>query len=484
MIERVILFVVFLVIYYVSKLFGYTALSKSGSYDKPEGPILPITVDDLPFHRIVEAPKPIYNRHHGQRKLFLAELELLNIANNNNNDKPKLFVYVGAAPCMHLGLLMDLFPDTKFLLIDPNEFWITHNGQIHYEDTSGRFIYLKSNIGVSYDPIVKRTVVGPDAQVYTKGQSPDIDPDDIIKYISMSDSQVFIYEDYCTVDLSAALSTDLFYTIFMSDIRTNSTDNEPAEIDILWNDSQFFNWICHMKPDIGSHKNRLPYLGTKISEPKDYMITDFEESKRLGLDFLSMIDKTFTYFDGLAYLQAWVSSGSTETRLIFTKHGHDMTHGHVIGSNDINKFGIPGNYVDIPEGYVPKKEEPFMLPDIPYLFRKYDTIEYDQKLLYHNRVNKGLGHFSNVWSNIVKPVDDCYDCSLEFDIWDHYNKDHPSNKVDITKMMLTLHEHLGSKYSKSNDSHSLAELHKKITKVYRYPGSTNPEIVKAKLNHK
>jgi len=480
MIDKLIMFVVLLIIYYVGKIFGYTPMEslKSGSHDDPT---LPLTVENLPFHRIVEAPKPTHNRHHGQRKLFLAELELLNLTNNDG--KPRLFVYAGAAPCMHLGLLMDLFPDVKFLLIDPNEFWITHNDKIHYEDTSGRFIYLKSNSVETYDPNVKRSIVGPDSQIYTKGQSPDISINDIIKYVHMSDAQVFIYEDYCTVDLAGAISNDLFYTIFMSDIRTNSTDGEPAEVDILWNDSQFFNWVCHMKPDIGSHKNRLPYLGTKAGEPKDYMIADFEESKRLGIDFLHTDPNDgFTYFDGLAYLQAWMSSGSTETRLIFTKHDneklHDTTYNNVIGSSYINKYGVPGNYIDIPEGYTPKKTDPFTLPGIPYLFRKYDIIEYEQKLLYHNRVNKGLGHFDK------GPVDDCYDCALEMSIWEQYNKGHPKNKIGVEETMLTLHDHLGSKYSKSNDSHSLAELHKKTTKVYRYPGSTNPEIVKAKLNHK
>lgn len=67
--------------------------------------------------------KPICNRltstiHWGQRKLLFSELEfLMNYSTGN-----ELIVYAGAAPGNHISILVEMFPNHDYILIDPREF--------------------------------------------------------------------------------------------------------------------------------------------------------------------------------------------------------------------------------------------------------------------------------------------------------------------------------------------------------------------------
>jgi hypothetical protein len=59
--------------------------------------------------------------HLGQRKLFMAELELLNLFLNDTRDEITI-LYAGAAAGYHLPLLFELFPNTTWHLYDPAPF--------------------------------------------------------------------------------------------------------------------------------------------------------------------------------------------------------------------------------------------------------------------------------------------------------------------------------------------------------------------------
>lgn len=56
--------------------------------------------------------------HWGQRKLFLSEIEFLNLFGK----KSEYFIYIGAADGKHIKNLSELFPDIHFILYDPRDF--------------------------------------------------------------------------------------------------------------------------------------------------------------------------------------------------------------------------------------------------------------------------------------------------------------------------------------------------------------------------
>lgn len=62
--------------------------------------------------------------HYGQRKLLLSEIEFItNYYDELDKDKPKIFLYVGAAAGYHIYYLAQLFPELEFHLYDENKFY-------------------------------------------------------------------------------------------------------------------------------------------------------------------------------------------------------------------------------------------------------------------------------------------------------------------------------------------------------------------------
>jgi hypothetical protein len=68
--------------------------------------------------------------HWGQVKLLYSEIEFLTIVSKYISLKECLIVYVGAAPGTHDPLLLDMFPDSNWFLIDPAKFNVKENDRL------------------------------------------------------------------------------------------------------------------------------------------------------------------------------------------------------------------------------------------------------------------------------------------------------------------------------------------------------------------
>lgn len=68
--------------------------------------------------------------HWGQLKLLYSEIEFLTIVSKYISLKECLIVYVGAAPGTHDPLLLDMFPDSNWFLIDPAKFNIRESDRV------------------------------------------------------------------------------------------------------------------------------------------------------------------------------------------------------------------------------------------------------------------------------------------------------------------------------------------------------------------
>lgn len=425
-------------------------------------PSLPIIVEDLEFFPVVTADKPVLNKHHGQRKLFMTEMNFINkvIArvNKTGDNRPLLFVYAGAAPCSHLGYMATLFPKIKFLLVDPNEFFLIRDGKSHYENDLG-VIYLKSSKTRTIRTNSKRTIKGHDGKLAQKGYSSTLKMDRIIQYIKESPAQIFIIEDYFTTELAQALKNDDYYMIFMSDIRTNvSVDDhdDPPEADVLWNNAQVFNWVSAMLPDAVCHKNRMQYINFPFGSIEPFMIKDLENAKNAGIDFVENFkENKFVFFSGETYFEPWISRGSSETRLIFFK---DQS----VSLGPLEPFGVlpgpknvcEGKYFDYPDDYVPFEARVGSIGTLPYVFRSIDLFEYDQRMLFHNRANRAHGDFPECKSF---GVDHCFECVYETIIWTEYCRLFGFPEEDGADFMATLSE----KIALNGKEISLEFLHRK-----------------------
>ena len=93
---------------------------------------------DIPFKRTLleNDPRKIYHSrkgqlktviHWGQRKLLMSEIEFLHM------EPPPLeqrcvVIYAGAAPGTHVAILSELFPEHRFILVDPATFTVQADG--------------------------------------------------------------------------------------------------------------------------------------------------------------------------------------------------------------------------------------------------------------------------------------------------------------------------------------------------------------------
>jgi cap2 methyltransferase len=93
---------------------------------------------DIPFERLLlpDAPMTPYRSrenerktvvHWGQRKLLMSEIELLSMA-HPPLEKRCVVIYAGAAPGTHVKTLSNMFPEHRFVLVDPAPFTVQVDG--------------------------------------------------------------------------------------------------------------------------------------------------------------------------------------------------------------------------------------------------------------------------------------------------------------------------------------------------------------------
>jgi hypothetical protein len=109
----------------------------------------------------------------------------------------------------------------------------------------------------------------------------NIEKENWLDTIIKSKQKIFIIEDYYTDEMS-----DMFKKlnpIFWSDIRTNEIENEePTDLDLLWNSAQQLNWIAKIEPVAYMLKFRVPFYIKRELLPSDYRSTTFKIAKDLS----------------------------------------------------------------------------------------------------------------------------------------------------------------------------------------------------------
>jgi len=77
-----------------------------------------------------EGQLAIFQCHWGQMKLLYSEIEFLTIVSKYISLDGYTVVYVGAAPCMHLTIVLKMFPECKWILVDPSKFAVKENDKV------------------------------------------------------------------------------------------------------------------------------------------------------------------------------------------------------------------------------------------------------------------------------------------------------------------------------------------------------------------
>ncbi len=386
---------------------------------------IPMLYEDLPNNGVVYSSCSVCKhakttKHVGQLKLQLNEIEFLT-DELPSNDAAAIFVYAGSAPSNHLPKVAELFPNVKFLLVDPHEHvlhFVTFDAKLlkrritHLDDEfhalpefAQQVVYFKhgktrfpgSLIDLMTPAGIKRV---PKSEELATREIEDYD--EVVRVLAETNHRYYILEDLFTDNLASALGAIVEKTpvYFCSDIRTSSNPNSvemfsglsaekptkydpsPGDIDVLWNLAQQLIWLKLMRPKSAMLKFRVPYYNKleSIDNLPPYQMETFDKARlQYGVDFLAnYVAKKFVYLKRQKiYLQAFAEVYSGETRYVVN------------------------NYDE---------------------FEELDMKEYENKLYYYNNFERALRyHHGQEWCFSKEiGVDACGDCALMIEIYKKY----------------------------------------------------------------
>lgn len=399
------------------------------------------------------------NCHAGQRKLMLTEIQFYSCIEEN------LIVYSGSAAGDHMSVILKMFPNKKFILIDPA-----------FHNIDADYMYLYQNVDVLAADNIKKfksftesrdervrahaarllnapfygtdkrynTLAGPRDEI--KAHAAEFKKSlykGIIADIKGSGTyRIFIIQDYLTPELADLLAKafkgggEPFS--YVSDIRSTMFGDMPSDMDYVWNDALQLYLIKVLRPKYSMLKFHPPYFEDKGSYEKlmgakdgfhAKMRADIELVGQFGIDMLANYKKgVHEYFKNrVIWLQAWAPNHSSETRLIVSADAID-------------------------EGY-----------------QNYDHAEWDNKF-YYFRYLRMYGYFGMFYEPLAKytsakhlhnPYEGCFDCTYEMFILGNYllrSGAFEMNAADVGKYIF---EH----------PDALLGLHSLIEKNLLYPSS-------------
>jgi hypothetical protein len=311
--------------------------------------------------------------HAGQRKLLMTEIEFMSTCTNDVG----LIIYAGSAPCEKLPILIKMFPDKKFLLIDPNYHGFDFDFTYVYQNVESISSQNKSSITRYYGKIasVKKRLTH--ARFYKTAKTYDLltpnkakmklihdnflstNHKTLVSDIMSGTDKVFIIQDYISTGLAELLTSTTIDICFISDIRTNMFKNAPTDLDLIWNDALILMVVQILKPVYSMIKFHPPYTWNDntveeyIANPNaskyDSVRGDLQmAASKHGFDTVkNYTNKKYMYLKNSdIYLQTWAPPASSEARLIIPRGNNNRLEHYDSGEWD-NKF----SYLKLTRGY-------------------------------------------------------------------------------------------------------------------------------------
>lgn len=365
--------------------------------------------------------------HKGQRKLLIAEIGHLSNC-IKSTDKAIVF-YIGAGPGDKAWLITKLFPNVKFVFIDPTRFQIVLDSGQTYADEVNSSNY--KSIDITYIGRYAKHNTHPVKYFHNGGEHfgdcPDngdifANPncyDEYIDYIYNSSNRIFINERYASLRASV-FAKKLFearpdyVSIFWSDIRSVSK-SKPTGQDIIADNYFNMSMLELCKPDYAMIKFRTPYskitnLSKGLAVPREADFTIRCTEKLFDIDIATEAAKgNIAFFGGDIHVECWSPRHSTESRLYLTK-------------SQICKNNI----------------------------KWYNCEEYENSFYHYNEIIRIAGLYENEWVGDVDGMDHHTDCALEGKIWTLYKSisgmDHDELKKFINRIPNYINQDLTSIY--------------------------------------
>eukprot|EP00761_Pharyngomonas_kirbyi_P010874 gb/GECH01010897.1/.p1 GENE.gb/GECH01010897.1/~~gb/GECH01010897.1/.p1 ORF type:complete len:467 (+),score=122.26 gb/GECH01010897.1/:1-1401(+) len=220
-----------------------------GNWDKQKCRFLHPNSNRAPYQRRRGELKTVL--HWGQRKLLMSEIEFLTEFSDPSVNETVL--YAGAAPGTHIVFLATLFPNIRFILVDPADFRLGDDNRV--------------------------------SVVYEKNEH---DQESSISTQDNAEPRIKIIPDFFTDDTARRFRGK--NVLFISDVRTaswSSMNREEVEEYVRKDNIAQARWHALLQPKRSMLKFRLPYLPGQTQ-----------------------------YLAGYIYLPVWGPQTTSETRLV------------------------------------------------------------------------------------------------------------------------------------------------------------------------
>lgn len=322
--------------------------------------LLDNTIPRIPYFDLKLTDRNMVTCHNGQRKLLFTEIEFLSIVAKEHKLSDCLVLYIGAAEGYHIPILHRMFPDVKFLLIDPRDFY---------------------------------------AKLY---EQPDV-------YTIINE---FYTDDITDRVLKIANGRKI---LFISDIRVETT--EENILNDIFNQQK---WLILLDAEYYMLKFRLPYIDDKgaylnkefdSSMVKNKIVTIKKKKKEDEIELLN----------GDIYIQLYPPSRSSETRLIGKKKNNKFEITTYSISDYDEKLNYYNNFIRNSPNYF-KESEKVKYHLLGY-DDGYDSVG-EYYIMYHYILNylKKEPSFNHIIELLYEMNVDMYNIGVKYILYCLFNK--------------------------------------------------------------
>lgn len=410
------------------------------------------------------------NYHVGQRKLLLNEIQFLSAFTDVYPKNLELIIYIGAAPCEHLTYIQSLFPNKNFLLIDPNYIVTDATTVLVYQNhdvisknalkivdnyKKGSEVQRRAAKRLQSMPVLdfmtgeadKKHNIMPSSSpmaMETQKRNYHSNSDSLIPWILKSHNDVFVIQDYATIELAHRLFKSLQNAIkefpklkifLISDIRTNLFHEfGPKDMDILFNDYLQMAFMHILKPNYTMIKFHPPYFDSSDKSISTYHSDSWNYpgifpvlqfvSTTFGFDAIEMMQKkTYKHYEPTTiFLQPWANNGSSEARLIISKETIEQQKLQYYNSQEWdNAFGFVNYFrtygwtsVNVYGSYDASNDCAIEIATFAYyLFRRSNNVPFSEDLF--------IEIFKNANMKDIQQMHDQLQKHLHWDICSHIN---------------------------------------------------------------
>ena len=402
----------------------------------------------LPYNKDINDTSNITQFHWGQRKLLLSELQFFNHINKTlkaKTTKKYTIIYIGAAPGNHIKILLELFDNLNFILIDSRKFNKNIIQEANNKTKSSRYIKIMKEL-LTVDGATKLR-----EKLIANGEEPIV-ISDIRNNISYPTN---IFKNKSDALSKTDKSSILEHTgNFSNNLDRNDIHNfNPELYDEGEVDKVLIEYIKKHKPSNTTNLKKYNSLKEKFEDMylflwNDVIIQDMNLQKQfieilkpkealLKFRFPYYLNKHFEYFDGHVFLPVYGPKFTTECRLLVSREGDS------------------------------------------YSYKKWNPLDHEKKLNYFNHVTRKQYYYHN--HDNISGICHCYDCSCEINIIKNYLALYPKTKIlpNHKKYNSSIKEYINkfTNYINDNNQVKINLLHKYISNI-QYSWANNKDEIR------